>query len=338
METPCGNLSRHKKSTAINKVIIDGTIFFGRLYAWHVNDTADAGRWPRSPMSAKRQGLAWGLQNDIRIKGTSMSSLCAALLPFLLATRYDCACHTHTHTHVLLGHRSWRVNQQHRFHRNTLQNITYLFIVTCGTHCIILLLQLELFPSLQPNQPEATWHLFIACFSLSLFFLVLFVCFCPDYPVKPLLNAKWDDSTRGWADREGRQGASSSASHQNRGIKRNHPFCAGGLYRQTVLTGKKKGGKEKKQTPKMDQNRMNTAVRKRHVFRCFSSDPRNGGASGHALNTEPRPIGKGCAQRHPGSDHSHTRYREMTVARGARVHGPAKVSGHYQRMPKSNPQ
>lgn len=88
----------------------------------------------------------------------------------------------------------------------------------------------------------------------------------------------------------------------------------------------------------MDQNRMNTAVRKRHVFRCFSSDPRNGGASGHALNTEPRPIGKGCAQRHPGSDHSHTRYREMTVARGARVHGPAKVSGHYQRMPKSNPQ
>lgn len=170
----CGNLSRHKKSTAINKVIIDGTILFGRLYAWHVNDTADAGRWPRSPMSAKRQGLAWGLQNDIRIKGTSMSSLCAALLPFLLATRYDCACHTHTHTHVLLGHRSWRVNQQHRFHRNTLQNITYLFIVTCGTHCIILLLQLELFPSLQPNQPEATWHLFIACFSLALF--SCFVC------------------------------------------------------------------------------------------------------------------------------------------------------------------
>lgn len=86
-----------------------------------------------------------------------------------------------------------------------------------------------------------------------------------------------------------------------------------------MLTGKKRGGKEKKQTPKMDQNRMNTAVRKRHVFRCFSSDPRNGGASGHALNTEPRPIGKGCAQRHPGSDHSHTRYREMTVARGVRA-------------------
>lgn len=41
-ESPCGNLSRHKKSTAINKVIIDGTIFFGRLYAWHVNDTAVA--------------------------------------------------------------------------------------------------------------------------------------------------------------------------------------------------------------------------------------------------------------------------------------------------------
>lgn len=83
-------------------------------------------------------------------------------------------CMSHTHTHVLLGHRSWRVNQQHRFHRNTLQNITYLFIVTCGTHCIILLLQLELFPSLQPNQPEATWHLSIACFSLALF--SCFVC------------------------------------------------------------------------------------------------------------------------------------------------------------------
>lgn len=46
----------HKKSTAINKVIIDGTIFFGRLYAWHVNDTAVAGDDPDHQCQASVKG------------------------------------------------------------------------------------------------------------------------------------------------------------------------------------------------------------------------------------------------------------------------------------------
>lgn len=96
-----------------------------------------------------------GNRNVIHMKDISMSQLC-------------CSSHPAYHTRIKkkIKKRNWPrlvCKQQQRFYGNASENVTYLFSALCGTHRIILRVELQLF--LPSSRTYATWHLLTAYFS-----------------------------------------------------------------------------------------------------------------------------------------------------------------------------
>lgn len=156
---------------------------------WYINDTADTRRKPCVTNASQEQG---------RIETTNVIiSDKRHLNVIALRCPPRPTCHTNwlrTHTCACLW--SQRLVCKQPFLREyiyiyVLKNITYLFPAMRGTHCIILLLQLELFlPSNRTARSDLTLVYCILFFALS--------TLTRRYYIQSEMNAQ------GWADGEGR--------------------------------------------------------------------------------------------------------------------------------------
>ena len=165
----------------------------------------------------------------------------------------------------------------------------------CGTHCIILLLQLELFLSPQSTSPQ----LLDTC--------LLHTFLCPVYPDKPLLHTERGGSTGGeLMERAGCQPPAQHLTEPGSQAERSIPRRCSSWG--TAL--------------RWDQNRdERSCAQNGHVFPRSPSSRRRSG--GHGLNAS---DGRSVKAARRGTQRAtiHAPRRAMTEAGGERVHGQAE--------------
>lgn len=176
----------------------------------------------------------------------------------------------------------------------------------CATHCMILLLQLELF--LLSNRTTRSY--------LPLVYCILFFAPCLSWQAAVTYRVKRERG--GWAGGKGSQLTSSTTSHQ---IRESNGAIHSAL---TVAIGNNADL----------QRRTNTGRTQLCANGTSSVDSLHTGQTAGrraCSERERRAIGKGCAQRHPGSNRPHTVQRNDRDTRSARSR-TSQVNGHYQRV------